>query len=138
MRRRVKHLYKGVEYRSKFEVQMAKRLEELGIPFTYESSKLKYIVPEVTRTYTPDFQLIDLGKYDYIETKGRFTAADRKKMLLVKLHNPAVKILMVFQNPNVTLSKISKTTYAEWCDKHDIEWTTIADFKKPRKKRRCK
>lgn len=124
MRTRKKYLHNGIEYRSKFEVSMAIALEAAGITFGYEDEILPYTVPETPRKYYPDFNPKGC-KYDHVETKGRFTAADRKKMLYVIRNNPGVKILIVFQNPNVKLSKLSKTSYADWCDKHGIDWTTI-------------
>ena len=35
---------------------------------------------------------------------------------------------MVFQTPYNTISKHSKTTYAQCCDKHEIPWTTFTDI----------
>lgn len=111
-------------YRSKFEFTFSERLKELKLKAKYESSKLKYIVPQTTRTYTPDWEI---GKDIFIETKGRFTASDRKKILLVKAANPKVKVYMLFQNAQVKLSKVSNTTYAEWCNKNEIIWADIRD-----------
>lgn len=31
----------------------------------------------------------------------------------------------LFERPFNTLSKASKTTYADWCDKNGYEWTTL-------------
>ena len=33
-------------------------------------------------------------------------------------------IRMVFQSPYNKINKNSKTTYAKWCEKHDIPWTS--------------
>lgn len=33
-------------------------------------------------------------------------------------------IRFVFQNPKNKLYKRSKTTYADWCDKHGFKWAT--------------
>jgi len=86
---------------------------------SYEKNKLEYIVKH---TYTPDFCL---APNMYVETKGRFTGADRNKHLAVRQQNPKVKVLFVFQNPKLTLSKKSKTTYADWCDKNGFKWLSI-------------
>lgn len=108
-------------FRSNFELSIARWLEAKGISFQYEKTRLKYVVPETQRTYTPDWQINQNSDIIY-ESKGRFTAADRKKMLLVRKSNPQITIRMIFQNASVRLSKKSKTTYAEWCDKNDIQW----------------
>lgn len=113
-------------FRSNFEFDIAKYLEKNGVDFKYEVRKLSYIVPETKRTYTPDWQLKGNEKIIY-ESKGRFSSADRKKMLLVRKSNPDIIIRMIFQNPDVRISKASKTTYADWCDKNNIEW---CDFRK--------
>jgi len=74
----------------------------------------KYEVNEV-RTYTPDFEL---PNGIIIESKGRFVAADRKKHLLVQRQFPELDIRFVFSNSKGKISKGSKTSYADWCDKH--------------------
>ena len=88
-------------------------------PLPYETHRLPYTV---RHHYTPDFIL---AENRFVETKGLFTSADRSKMLHVKQQHPEVKVLMVFQEPNRHLTKQSKTTYAQWCDKHDIRWLHI-------------
>ena len=40
----------------------------------------------------------------------------------VKKDNPDLDLRMVFQSPYNKISKHSKTTYAKWCEKHDIPW----------------
>ena len=57
-----------------------------------------------------------------IETKGRWTTEDRKKHLLIKDQHPELDIRFVFQNPKGKIRKGSKTTYADYCDKHGILW----------------
>lgn len=82
----------------------------------YEPVRLSYTV---RHTYTPDFKI---AENTFVECKGLFTAADRAKHLHVKKQHPEVKIIFVFQNPHLRLSKLSKTTYAEWCEQHGFEW----------------
>ena len=67
------------------------------------------------KKYTPDF-ILENGII--IETKGRFTAADRFKHWCVKEQHPEYDIRFVFSNPQAKLSKGAKSTYADWCDKH--------------------
>src|SRR4030042_3902248 len=89
-------------YRSKFELTFANKLKELGLKAQYESEKIHYIQPEKVRTYNPDWTI---GSGRYIETKGRFTAPDRQKILMVLRTNPFIELYLVFQTSNVTLSK---------------------------------
>ena len=94
-------------YRSKFEAAVAAQLNLTQ----YETDKIKYVVPASTHTYTPDFTLSDRV---YLETKGRWLGVDRRKHLLLKAQHPELRIILLFMNANVTLSKSSKTTYGEW------------------------
>jgi hypothetical protein len=94
-------------------------LDKLGIEYTYEKVKLKYIKPASSHVYTPDFQL---PNGIIVETKGRFLAPDRQKHLLVKKHNPELDIRFVFSNSNARISKASKTTYAMWCRKNGYKF----------------
>lgn len=108
-------------FRSNFEYEIAKYFERNGIEYEYEQKRLKFVVPETKRTYTPDWEI--KGKQNIVyESKGRFSSADRRKMLLVIKDNPEIKVRMIFQNSTIRISKSSKTTYADWCDKNGIEW----------------
>ena len=101
-------------YRSGLEERVSKELEEAGVKYEYETQKIKYRVEE-DRTYTPDFIL---PNGIIVETKGRFTVADRKKHLLIQKQYPKYDIRFVFQNSRAKLYKGAKTTYAQWCDKN--------------------
>jgi hypothetical protein len=57
----------------------------------------------------------------YVESKGNFTAADRKKMKLVVEQNPGLDIRMLFQRDN-KLQRNSKTKYSDWCRKNGIDF----------------
>jgi len=107
------------KFRSKFEEQF--NIDTCGT-LEYEQYNLKYIIPESTHKYIPDWHIP--GTNIFIEQKGRFLSKDRTKQILVKQQNPGVRIILYFQNPNVKLSKSSKTTYSMWCDKNGIEWMT--------------
>ena len=95
---------------------MAFALIDAGVTFSYETLKLSYSRPS---TYTPDF-ILPNGVV--LEVKGFWPPSDRTKHKLVKETHPDVDIRFVFQNAFNTLSKSSKTTYADWCDKHGILW----------------
>ena len=113
---------KEIKFRSKLEEKVADLLSELGVSYKYESEKLSYTIEH---NYTPDFVL---PNYVYLEAKGYWDAADRRKVLAVKRDNPDIDLRMVFQSPYNTISKKSKTTYAQWCEKHDIPWTSYHDI----------
>jgi hypothetical protein len=83
--------------------------------------RISFIEPQKSRTYTPDY-VLECYPPIVIETKGRLTAADRSKMLLVKHQHPELDIRLVFQNANVRLSKVSKTTYGRWAEKNGFLW----------------
>lgn len=105
-------------YRSGLEESVADQLEKAGMPYFYETTKIEYDVRE-TRKYTPDF-ILPNGVI--VETKGRFVAADRKKHLLIRAQHPFIDIRFVFSNSKQKISKGSKTTYADWCDKFGFKY----------------
>lgn len=107
-------------YRSGLEEKVSKQLEDLGVEYEYEKFKISYEVSE-TRKYTPDFKILSNGII--VETKGRFLPDDRKKHLLVKQQRPDLDIRFVFSNSRAKLSKTSKTTYADWCNKNGFKWS---------------
>jgi len=76
----------------------------------------------VEHTYNPDWKI---KENTFLETKGLFKASDRAKHLHIREQHPELTVYLVFQNPNNKLSRVSKTTYGEWCTKHGIEWATI-------------
>jgi Phage endonuclease I len=102
-------------YKSKFEQDFHAAYPQLG----YEKDKIKYLVEH---TYNPDWKV---KENVYIETKGAWLPKDRAKHLYIREQHPEVTVYLVFQNPNNKLSRVSKTTYGEYCDKHGIEWATI-------------
>jgi hypothetical protein len=106
-------------YRSGFEHKVSEKLTESKIKFGYEITQIDYIKPETHHKYTVDFTL---PNGILVETKGRWVLEDRKKHLLIKDQHPELDIRIVFQNPNGKIRKGSKTTYADWCDKHEIVW----------------
>ena len=113
---------KTSKFRSNLEKNIADLLDGLGVSYEYESEKLGYTIEH---TYTPDFVL---PNYTYIEAKGYWSASDRRKILNVLKANPEIDLRMVFQSPYNTISKRSKTTYAKWCEKHDIPWSSYQNI----------
>jgi len=116
---------KALGYRSGLEQTMSTLFQEVyGQPVDYETEKIQYVVPASTHKYTPDFKL---PNGIYIETKGRFMPADMKKHLLIKQQHPDLDIRFIFQNPNSTNSKRTKTTYANFCEKHGFRYCSYRD-----------
>lgn len=128
--------FKGIKegWRSGLEKSVAQQLDDLGIKYTYEKLTIRYtekvrygsciecgsscVVKE--RTYLPDFVL--LHNNIIIETKGRFTAPDRRKHLNIQKQSPELDLRFVFSNPNNKITKGSSTTYADWCYKHGFKY----------------
>lgn len=113
-------------YRSGLEEVVDEHLKQKGVNGEYEQHKIHYTKPATNNKYTPDFKL---PNGIFVETKGRFTTSDRKKHLLIKEQHPDIDIRFVFQNANNKLSKRSKTTYGDWCQKHGFIYAekTIPD-----------
>mgnify|MGYP003660090804 CR=1 FL=1 len=93
-------------FRSGLEEKVADLMCELGVKYEYESTKVPYMIQHI---YTPDF-LLPSGIF--LECKGYWDDEDRRKIRNVKA-------------PYNKISKGSKTTYAKWCDKHSIPWTSF-------------
>lgn len=120
----VKHLKKGLTYLPQFKSKLEERvwatLREHFPTTKYEPEKYKYIQPEATRTYTPDFKT---GRRKiYLEAKGKLDLETRKKMIWFKESNPDIRIIFLFQNADNKLTKRSKTTYSEWAEANGFEW----------------
>lgn len=120
------------KYRSGLEADIAKDLQSRGISFYYEHKKFTYN-RRVTkgeceacggskvfqrRSYTPDFQLGET----FIEAKGRFTGADRAKMLAVRESNEGLDIRLIFAANN-KIQKNKDARYSDWADKHGFLYT---------------
>jgi len=112
-------------YRSGLEKDTASHLRKKKVKFTYEEKKIKWEDYKL-RSYTPDF-VLDNGII--VETKGRFTVADRRKHKEIRKQYPYLDIRFVFSNANAKLSKASSTTYAQWCKRFDFKYAnkTIPD-----------
>ena len=123
----------GLKYgfRSGLEEIIANQLQKAGIDPKFESIKLPF-VEHKNRNYTPDFPcglaITSPLKGIVIETKGRFLTADRMKMLEVKRQYPNIDFRFIFSNSKARISKVSKTTYAKWCENNGFKY---ADKKVP-------
>ena len=91
-------------------------MDKRGLVFQYETQARPYRIEAV---YTPDFILPTC----VVETKGLFSATDRRKMLAVKAAHPHVDIRLCFQNAKVKLSRAPRSlTYGQWADRHGFVW----------------
>ena len=114
---------KTSKFRSGLEEQVADLLSNLGIDYEYETTKVSYYIEH---NYTPDFILPN--KHVVLECKGYWDSKDRRKIKAVLKQNPDLDLRMIFQAPYNRISKKSKTTYAQWCDKYKIPWTHFHDI----------
>ena len=105
-------------YRSGLEHKISEALKEQGVDFGYENVKIEW-EDLAYRTYTPDFIL---NNGIIIESKGMFTAADRRKHIAVKKQHPELDLRFVFENSRRKLRKGAKSTYAEWCIKYGFRY----------------
>ena len=112
-------------FRSEFERDVATQLQPFG--FSYEPFQVDYIIP---RKYTPDF-VYERGDRAYlIECKGYFRAGDTQKYKAISRSLPwTQELIFVLMKPNQKVSKSTKLTMAEWCDKHNILWYNIDTLK---------
>ena len=113
---------KTSKYRSGLEENVAELLSGLGISYEYESKKIPYVIQH---NYTPDFIL---PNHVVLECKGYWEPADSRKIKTIVKDNPDIDLRMVFQSPYNTISKKSKTTYAQWCDNLGIPWTSFTNI----------
>lgn len=109
---------KAYGFRSSLEIKVQEQFKHQGIAAKYEAIKIEW-EDLMYRKYTPDF-LLPNGVI--IETKGLFTPQDRRKHLLVKKQHPHLDIRFVFERADRKLSKSSKTTYGDWCDKNGFKY----------------
>ena len=116
---------KAAGFRSGFEQAVAHQLMEANVEFEYEPKDGKILYQKAPSKYLPDFVL---SNGIIIEVKGRFMGSDRAKHLLIQKQHPELDIRFIFQADN-TLTKVSKTRYSGWCEKHGFKYafTTIPE-----------
>ena len=59
-----------------------------------------------------------------LNVEGYWDAKDRQKIKAVKEQNPDIDLRMIFQAPYNKISKKSKTTYAKYCERLGIPWSS--------------
>ena len=105
-------------YRSGLELKVSQYLDNYRIKYKYEAIKIEW-EDLAYRTYTPDFVL---KNNIIIETKGMFTAADRRKHLCIRKQHPELDIRFVFENSRRKLRKGAKSTYGQWCIRYGFQY----------------
>ena len=114
------HQQQTSKYRSGLEERVANQLDDLNVSFDYETETITYTKPEEKGRYTPDFIL---PNGIYVETKGQFVTADRKKHKLIRQQfGDKYDIRFVFSNPKARIGKKSTTTYADWCERYGFKY----------------
>jgi hypothetical protein len=107
------------KYKSKFEVTIATSFRKRKLQFEYEPTKFKFTQPEIERIYTPDFWLPEVGVY--VESKGKLTPEERKKLIWWRQSNPDVPLVILFMRGRNPIRKGSDTSYIDWARKNGFE-----------------
>ena len=118
--------------KSGLEKDLYKFLKSRKLNFSYEGAKIYFMQPAQKRFYRPDFVFNytnDLGEAIFIEAKGRFVTADRKKHRIIKEQFPNIKVRFIFSNSKIKIGKKSKTTYGDWCRHYGFDYHCIASTK---------
>lgn len=111
-------------YKSLLERRFAELCFKNGVKAVYEARRFEFVR---MAHYSPDWEITPTL---YVETKGYFSPRNRGDLLSFREQHPGVEIFLVFAEPSNRLTKKSKTTYAEWCDKHGFRWCSIDRFPK--------
>lgn len=117
-----------VSYRSKFEVEVAKKLPNCD----YEPFSVKYTVPKL---YTPDF--VSRKKPNILlEVKGYFrTYAEASKYIHVRDANPGYEIVFLFADPRKPMPGArkrkdgTKFTMGDWATVNGFRYVTLDTLK---------
>jgi hypothetical protein len=107
------------KFKSKFERNLSTAFRKRRLQFEYEPRKFKFIQPEIKRTYTPDFWLPEVGTY--VESKGKLTPEDRKKLIWWRSCNPEVPLVILFMRGRNPIRRGSGTTYLDWATENGFE-----------------
>ena len=98
--------------RNKFEERTRQHLKRKKINFDYEVSKIPYTI---TGNYNPDFTVFNGdGSIWYLECKGHFRNADKRKLVNVKRCNSGIDIRILFYR------RVEQNI--RWAEKHGFLW----------------
>lgn len=110
--------------RSRLEDRFESILQQEMAEYTYETTKLKYVVPASNHVYNVDWTL---GNGILVETKGRLMDyAERQKYILVKEQHPEADLRFVFVDNNKLVGGL-KSTHADWAKKNGFSYCDIKD-----------
>ena len=112
----------NVKFKSGLERKFAELLLKYNVKAEYEAKRFEFVR---MAHYTPDWKVSDSL---FIETKGYFSPRNRGDLLSFREQHPSIEIFLVFSAPNNRLTSKSKTTYAEWADRHNFRWCSISKF----------
>jgi hypothetical protein len=115
---------------SKFEETFEKTLIARSIDYAYEVVKASFTPPLKVRTKLWDWLITtDSGATFVCETKGYWSPRNRLDETEAIKQNPHIDVRYCFMRASTPIRKGSKTTYADWCDKHGIRYCvgTIPD-----------
>ena len=111
---------KTIKFRSKFEKAIYEHAQKHQRTVEYEPAN-PVVYYTTTARYIVDFRL---PNGVLIESKGYFSARDRRKMLQVRKDHPDLDVRFVFQRANNRLTKSPNSmTYWQWAEKHGFKWT---------------
>jgi hypothetical protein len=112
MKDRIGQVQKVVKTRNKFEERTRLHLKRKKINFDYEVSKISYTI---TGSYIPDFTIVNSdGTVWFLECKGHFRAADKRKLAAVKCCNSSLDIRILFYR------RVEQNI--RWAEKHGFPW----------------
>ncbi len=97
--------------RNKFEQRIDQQLQRAQVKFTYETSKIPYVIHG---NYIPDFVLETPSGIVYLETKGHFRPEAKRKMVAVKKMHPELDIRIIFYR--------ASKPYIKWAEKHGFKY----------------
>lgn len=129
--------YKGTEFRSKFEANLAKKFDEMGVLWKYEPCQIPW--QPTVRMYKPDFWVkLPDGTEFYVEAKGFFDGMARSKMACIREQYPDLDIRFVFMSDTKKLSKSTAAkTYKEWAERYGYTcWSVDVTSTSPASKRK--
>lgn len=106
-------------YKSKFERNLATAFRKAKLGFDYEPKKFKFTQPAIERTYTPDYWLPEVGVF--VESKGKLTPEERKKLIWWREAHPDVPFVILFMRGRNPIRKGSNTSYLDWASKNGFE-----------------
>ncbi len=115
---------KTIKVKSKLEIKLSEILNNTGVTWAYEVTKIPYTIPESDHQYTVDFTL---SNGLLIEGKGYLSDhKERYKYVLIKEQHPDIDLRFVFDNPN-KLCGGTKMTHAKWAEKYGFRYCSIKD-----------